>query len=90
MGGRVSDKHITEISNLYNHLLPGDILADHGFVIKDSLGYYLATVKIPDFTKGKKQPDAIEVEQTRCIANVRMCDRQHQKEIPITWGYSTN
>ena len=72
-GGRVSDKHITEISNLYNHLLPGDmILADRGFDIKDSLGYYLATVKIPAFTKGKKQLDAIEVEQTRCIANVRI------------------
>ena len=72
-GGRVSDKHITENSNLFNNLLPGDtILADRGFDIKDSLGLYAATVKIPVFTKGKKQLEAIDVEQTRTIANVRI------------------
>ena len=71
-GGRASDKHITENSNLLSYLLPGDvILADRGFDIKDSVGLYSATVTIPAFTKGKKQLDGIEVEQTRTIGNVR-------------------
>ncbi len=72
-GGRVSDKHITENSNLLHNLLPGDtILADRGFDIKDSIGLYSATLSIPAFTKGKKQLEAIDVEQTRTIANVRI------------------
>ncbi len=72
-GGRVSDKHITENFNLLHNLLPGDtILADRGFDIKDSIGLYSATLSIPAFTKGKKQLEAIDVEQTRTIANVRI------------------
>ncbi len=55
-GGRVSDKYLTENSNLLSHLTPGDtILADRGFDIKESVGLYCATVAIPNFTKGKKQ-----------------------------------
>ena len=54
-GGRVSDKHLTENSCILKKLLPGDtILADRGFDIKDSVGLYCATVKLPSFTKGKK------------------------------------
>ena len=72
-GGRVSDKHITDNSTLLHNLLPGDtILADRGFDIKDSLGLYSATLKIPAFTKGKKQLEGIDVEQTRTLANVRI------------------
>ena len=72
-GGRVSDKHLTENCGLLNYLLPGDtILADRGFDIKESVGLYCATIKLPAFTKGKKQLSGIEVEQTRCIANVRI------------------
>ena len=72
-GGRVSDKHITENSNFLSNLIPGDtILADRGFDIKDSLGLYSATVTLPAFTKGKKQLEGIDVEQTRTIANVRI------------------
>ena len=72
-GGRASDKHITENSNLLQNLLPGDtLLADRGFDIKDSVGLYSATVTMPAFTKGKKQLEGIEVEQTRTIANVRI------------------
>ena len=47
-------------------------MADHGFDIKDSLGLYSATVTIPAFTKGKKQLEGIDVEQTKSIANVRI------------------
>jgi hypothetical protein len=72
-GGRVSDKHLTECSGLLNKLIPGDvILADRGFDIQESIGLYCAMVKIPAFTKGKRQLSGIEVEQTRRIANIRI------------------
>ena len=70
-GGRVSDKHLTENCGLLSNLIPGDtILADHGFDMKESVGLYCATITVPAFTKGKKQLSAIEVKQTRRIANV--------------------
>ena len=54
-------------------LLPGDIvLADRGFDIADSVGFYQAKLYIPAFTKGKKQLSVQEVEETRKIANVRI------------------
>ena len=72
-GGRVSDKHLTENSGLLDHLTPGDvILADRGFDIQESVGLFCSTIKIPAFTKGKKQLSGIEVEQTQRIANVRI------------------
>lgn len=72
-GGRVSDKHLTEESGLLENLLPGDvILADRGFDISESVGLFCARIKIPAFTKGRKQLSGIEVEQTRRIANVRI------------------
>jgi len=72
-GGSVSDKHLTENSGLLDHLTPGDvILADRGFDIQESVGLFCSTIKIPAFTKGKKQLSGIEVEQTRRIANVRI------------------
>lgn len=72
-GGRVSNKHLTENSGLLDHLTPGDvILADRGFDIQESVGLFCSTIKIPAFTKGKKQLSGIEVEQTRRIANVRI------------------
>ena len=53
-GGRVSDKYITEHCGILDKLLPGDlILADRGFTIQDSVGFYCAEVKTPPFTKGK-------------------------------------
>lgn len=72
-GGRVSDKHLTEHSRILRKLLPGDIvLADRGFDIEDSVGFHQAKLHIPAFTKGKKQLSAVEVEDTRKIANVRI------------------
>ena len=47
-------------------------LADRGFNIPDSVGFYCSTMKIPAFTKGKKQLSSIEVEQTRKKANVHI------------------
>ncbi|XP_034073080.1 uncharacterized protein LOC117546831 [Gymnodraco acuticeps] len=72
-GGRVSDKQITIQSGLLKNLLPGDIvLADRGFDIADSVGFYCASLKMPAFTRGKSQLSAYEVEETRKIANVRI------------------
>lgn len=69
----MSDKHLTESCGILNHLLPGDVvLADRGFDIRDSLGMLQARLHIPAFTKGKSQLSALEVEDTRTIANVRI------------------
>ena len=54
-------------------LLPGDIvLADHGFDIAESVGSMQAKLHISTFTKGKTQLSALEVEETRKIANVKI------------------
>ena len=72
-GGCVSDKHLTEHSGFLNKLLPGDIvLADRGFDIAEAVGMIQASLHIPAFTKGKDQLSAIEVKETRTIANVRI------------------
>ncbi|XP_077482931.1 uncharacterized protein LOC144114168 [Amblyomma americanum] len=58
-GGRVSDKHITEHCGLLDNLLPGDVvLADRGFNVADSVGFYRARLHLPAYTKGKKQLSA--------------------------------
>ena len=72
-GGRTSDKYITKHSTLLENLVPGDtLLADRGFNISDSVRLYCSRLKIPAFTKVKKQLEGITVEQTRNIANVRI------------------
>ena len=72
-GGRVSDKYITENCGILNNLLPDDIvLADRGFDITDSVAMYRAKLYLPAFTRGKDQLSALEVEETRSIANVRI------------------
>ena len=72
-GGRASDKYITEHCGILQKLLPGDIvLADRGFDIAESVGMMQAQLHIPAFTKGKQQLSALEVENTRTIANVRI------------------
>ena len=72
-GGHVSDKYLTEHCGILKKLLPGDvILADRGFDIADSVGVMKAQLNIPAFTKGKNQLSALEIEETRTIANVRI------------------
>ena len=72
-GGRVSDKYLTEHCGILKKLLPGDVvLADRGFDIAESVGSMQAKLHIPAFTKGKTQLSAVEVEETRKIANVRI------------------
>ena len=91
-GGRVSDKHLTEKCGILKKLLPNDVvLADRGFDIADSIGAMQAKLHIPAFTKGKSQLSALEVENTRTIANVRIhvervigCVRQKFKILQST------
>ena len=50
--------------------MPGDVvLADRGFDIAESVGFYCAEIKIPAFTKGKKQLSGADFESTRRIAS---------------------
>ena len=71
--GRTSDKFLTENSDFLDNLLPGDIvMADRGFDIEESEALYCAKVKIPSFTKGKKQLSSLDTEQSRRIAAVRI------------------
>jgi len=72
-GGRTSDVHLTENSGILKNLIPGDVvLADRGFTISDSVGLYCAELKIPDFTKGKKQLQKSALDGTRDLASVRI------------------
>jgi hypothetical protein len=72
-GGRTSDKEITKNSGFLELLEPGDeILADRGFLVRDELAAYGASLKIPHFTKGKKQMSANEVDTSRQLSRVRI------------------
>ena len=70
-GGQISDQHLTTECGLLEFLNPGDqILADRGFNIQESVGYYCTEVKLPAYTRGKKQLSQLEVETTRQLARV--------------------
>lgn len=47
-------------------------MADRGFTIQESVSSRRAELVIPAFTEGKAQPDPINVERTRGIANVHI------------------
>jgi len=69
-GGHVSNKYLTEHCAILRKLLAGDvILADSGFVFSELIG---ASLHIPAFIKGKDQLSAIEIKETRTIANVQI------------------
>ena len=72
-GGRTSDKYLTERCGFLDKLNPGDvILADRGFDVADSVGLFNAQLKIPAFTRGRKQLSPVELESTRGLASVRI------------------
>lgn len=73
VGGRCSDKFITNDCELLDKLVYGDVvLADRGFDIAASVAQASCELKIPAFTKGKDQLSAMDVERTRKIAHVRI------------------
>ena len=77
-GGRVSGKYIVENSGYLKYITPGDfVLADRGFDVADSLALFGATLDIPAFTRGKNQLAAVDIENTRRLAN----DRIHVERI---------
>lgn len=81
-GGRVSDKQITLESGFLSQIEPGDeILADRGFLIRDELAAYGATLRIPSFTKGKSQLSASEVDSSRQLSHVRI----HVERVISRW-----
>ena len=68
-----SCKYFTEHSGILDKLLPRDIvLAYRGLDISESVEMMQANHHILAFTKGKSQLSAMEVTETRTIANVRM------------------
>ena len=72
-GGRISDKQIVEQSNLIEYLLPGDvIIADRGFTCDEYARMALAEVRIPPFTKGKKQLEKVQIDWSRELSTVRI------------------
>ena len=71
--GSVSDIYIRENSGLLHHLLPGDVvLADRGFNIQEDASMYCAEVKLPPFTKGKKQLSQMEVDVARKLSRIKL------------------
>ncbi len=65
--------NISPNCGLLDKLLPGDIvLADRGFDISDSVAMMQARLHIPAFTRGKDQLSAMEIHDTKTIANVRI------------------
>ena len=71
--GKVSDKEITNRSNFYDFVQNGDmVMVDCGFTIEEELATRGATLKIPAFTKNKKQMSAKDVHNSRKISNVRI------------------
>ena len=72
-GGRVSDKQITIESGFLNQLRIGDcILADRGFLIQEELSVRGAVLKVPKFTRGKKQLSQKDIDESRQLAHVRI------------------
>lgn len=64
-GGCTSDKFLTENCEIFDKLLPGDIvMADRGFAISESVGLGHCKPVIPAFTKRKAQLDPVDVEQS--------------------------
>ncbi|KAJ8375618.1 hypothetical protein SKAU_G00061980 [Synaphobranchus kaupii] len=74
-GGRASDVKIVResgfISPSYHH--PGDqILADHGFTLKDDFALIGATLLTPAFKCGRKQLPGRDVEESRVKSNIQI------------------
>ncbi|XP_047135308.2 uncharacterized protein LOC101238062 [Hydra vulgaris] len=72
-GGRVSDKEISIKSGFLEKITHGDcVLADRGFTLVDEFATKRGILKIPKFTKGKKQMFSAVVDESRQIAHVRI------------------
>ena len=43
-----------------------EVLADRGFLVSEELAAHGVTLRIPSFTRGKKQLSAMEVHKSKC------------------------
>ena len=69
----MSDQYLTQSCGILEHLLPGDlVLADRGFNVQESASLFCAEVKLPPFTKGKRQLSQCEVDRARQLSRVRI------------------
>ena len=68
-GSHISDKLLTESCVILEHLLLGNqILADCGFNVQESVGLHCAEIKVPPFTRAKKQLSTLETaRQLSCV-----------------------
>ena len=65
-GGRISDKEITLQSGYMDKLLHGDeVLTDHGFLVSEEMAALGVTLRMPSFTRGKKQLSSKDVEVSK-------------------------
>ena len=72
-GGRVSNKEITLKSGYIYKLSHGDeVLTDRGFLVSEEIAAHGVTLRMPSFTRGKKQLSAMEVHKSKCLSNVRI------------------
>ena len=77
-GGCASDKYITENSTILRHLVPENVLlVDRGFNIEESAAFYCGLVKVPAFTKGKKQLAGIDANQLEELQQQNTCPAGH-------------
>ena len=64
--GRASDKKITLNSGFLDKVTFDDcVLADRGFLIEEELATRGAVLRIPDFTRGKAQMTAKDLDMSR-------------------------
>lgn len=95
LGGRVSDKYLTEESGFLRLFVPGDtVLADGGFDIAGDIGLHGGELAIPAFTRGKSQLTQ-EVEFSQTLAQVRihveqLSDWTNEEQIHATSRETTN
>ena len=80
-GGCMSDKEITEKSEIFGFLLLSDqVLVNRWFTCAKSFALYSQSLLIiPAFTRGKPQLSAKEVQYSRDIANFRIHVECHKR-----------
>jgi hypothetical protein len=84
-GGRVSDMEITLKSGYIYKLSHGDeVLADRGFLVSEELAAHGVTLRMPLFTRGKKQLSAMEVHKSRGRRN-RWPNSPSLKQLFCNW-----
>ena len=89
-GCRASDKLITENCGIPINSVPGDyVLADRGFEIEDSVGFYCVQLNLPAFTKGKAQRSATDVEKSRNKYSILQTSLPVDHIIKVSNGYCT-